>query len=478
MTAHTTPPPAPSGIGIPDEVHTRLGTLRFVDGFPDDATTWTLFDNLDFQRAVQAYLLGLPPVDMAAMRAALLHWGPANTTMAIWEDLVHPWFIGLAYNTSTSYCYSWLDLHDGPLVLEVPPGVYGGIGDHWCRYVIDLGQTGPDQGRGGKYLLVPSGYDGEVPADHIVVRTPTYGNWLVYRGFLDEDGDPHPEVEKIKARARCHPLSQAADPPPMRFVNASPETAVAVPPADYRFWELLNEVVQSEPPESADPLTLGMFASIGIQHGKPFTPDARMQAILTEAATVGDGTARALTYRFRQREAYYYPGSAWRYGFLGGYRFQADGTGLLDSAVQLYFWGGATNPGMAAKMIGRGSQYALAFVDAGGEPFDGGVDYRLHVPPNVPVNNFWSVLVYDTQTRSMLQTGQEWPSVTSQDRELVVNDDGSVDVDFGPEAPAGQRNWIQTVPGKRWFTIFRLYGPLEPWFDKTWRLPDIEPARG
>ena len=476
MTTHATATPIPPGIEIPDEVQTRLGTLRFFDGFPDDATTQTLFDNLDFQRAVQAYLLGLAPVDMAVMRKALLAWGPANSTMVIWEDLVHPWFIGLAYNTSTSYCYAWLDLHDGPLVVQAPPGVLGLVNDFWCRWVVDVGLTGPDQGRGGRYLFLPPGYDGAVPEGYFVVRPRTYGNFFGWRGFLDEHGDPHPAVEVIKANTRIYPLAQAEDPPPMRFVNVSAEPMCAVPPADDQFWDLLDEVVQSEPPESADPLTLGMFASVGIRQGKPFDPDDRMRAILTEAAAVGDTTARAVSYRFRQREAYYYPDSAWRTGFLGGYQCEENGAALLDSAAQLYFWGGATGPAMEAKMVGAGSQYALGFVDATGAPFDGGRTYRLHVPPNVPVNNFWSVLVYDTQTRSMLQTDQEWPSVTSQDEDLTTNPDGSVDIHFGPDPPTRGHNWIQTLPGKAWFAAFRLYGPLEPWFDKTWKLPDIEPA--
>ncbi|WP_411573468.1 DUF1254 domain-containing protein [Streptomyces fradiae] len=478
MTTYTPRPPAPPGIACPDEVRTRLGTLRFSDGFPDDATVRTLFDNLDFQRAVQAYLLGLAPVDMAVMRTALSRWGPANSTMAIWEDLVHPRFVGLVYNTSTSYCYAWLDLRDGPLVVEVPPGVYGGIDDHWCRWVADLGLTGADRGEGGRYLVVPPGFDGDVPAGHVVVRSRTYGNFLGYRGFRDEHGDPHPAVEVIKANARMYPLAQAGDPPPTRFVNVSPEPAVAVPPADHRFWELLAEVVRSEPAESADPITLGLFAGLGIRAGEAFDPDDRTRTLLAEAAAVGDATARALTYRFRQSEAYYYPGSAWRKGFLGGYLLRDRGAALLDSAAQLYFWGGSISPAWDREVVGAGSQYAFAFVDAAGSPFDGGRVYRLHVPPAVPADRFWSVILYDTQTRSMLRTGQEWPSVTSQDQGIAVNGDGSVDIRFGPERPPGDdgRNWIQTLPGKGWFTMFRLYGPLRPWFDRTWRLPDITPV--
>ncbi len=468
--------PVPPGIESPDRVETRVGTLRFFDGFPDDATVERLFDNLDFQRAVQAYLLALPAVSQAMMRKALLTWGPANETVPIWENLVHPRTIGLTFNTSTSYSWMWIDLHGGPVVAEVPPGVLGFIDDFWSRWVGDVGLTGPDKGQGGTYLLLPPGYDGEVPDGHFPLRPRTYGMSLAWRGFTDEHGDPGPAVEVIKAKTRIYPLAAADDPPPLRFVNVSPEPFVTVGPADFQFWELLNEVVQEELPESLDPVTLGMFAAIGIQRGRPFDPDQRMRAILTEAAAVGDATARALTYRMRQREAYFYPDGSWRNGFLGGYQFQDNGVALLDSSAQFFFYATGVTPAMEAKMVGSGSQYAGAFVDAAGEPFDGGRNYVLRVPPNVPVNNFWSVIVYDNQTRSMLQTGQEWPSVTSKDKNFTTNDDGSVDVYFGPEPPTTDaHNWIQTLPGKGWNTLVRLFGPLEPWFDKTWRLPDIEP---
>ncbi|HEX6920638.1 MAG TPA: DUF1254 domain-containing protein [Actinomycetes bacterium] len=475
MTTHATPTPIPPGIEIPDEVQTRLGTLRFFDGFPDDATTRTLFDNLDFQRAVQAYLLALPALGVAAASKALLAWGPANSTMVIWEDLIYPRTVVLTGNNNTSVCTMLMDLHEGPLVLESPAGVLGMINDFWQRWVVDVGLTGPDKGQGGKYLFLPPGDDREVPDGYFVVRPRTHVLWCMWRGFVDEHGDPHPGVEAIKAKTRVYPLAAADDPPPLRFVSVSPEPMVFVPPADYRAWELLDETVQSEPPESSDPLTLGMFASVGIQHGRPFNPDDRMRAILTEAAAVGDATARALAYRFRQPEAYYYPDSTWRTSFLGGHRFQQDGVALLDSAAQYYFTGAPISPALEVEMVGAGSQYAYAFVDAAGAPFDGGRAYRLHVPANVPVKNFWSVIAYDTQTRSMLQSGQDWPSVSSQDKDLATKDDGSIDVHFGPEQPNDSGNWIQTLPGKAWFVIFRLYGPLEPWFDKTWRLPDIEP---
>jgi hypothetical protein len=468
--------PLPPGIAIPDEVETRLGTLKFFDGFPSDDTVQKLYDNLDFQRAVQAYLLAIPAVNQAAMRKALLTWGPANTTMPIWEDLVFPRTVGLTFNTSTPYAWMWIDLHGGPIVAEVPPGVLGAINDHWYRWVVDVGVTGPDKGKGGKYLILPPRYEGEVPEGYIVTRAQSYEMFLAFRTFPDEKGDLKPHVALTKQKTKVYPLAKADKPPEMKFVNISPEPFVTVGPGDYQFWELLNGVVQSEPPYTSDPVILGFLASIGIEHGKPFAPDERMKKILTEAALVGDATARALTYQMREKEAFYCEGSAWRTAFLGGYNFEKGGIKLLDSSAQYYFYATGVTPAMEAKMVGSGSQYALAFKDARGQPLNGSRTYRLHVPAKVPVNNFWSVIAYDNQARSFLQTDQTWPSVTSKDRDFQVNKDGSVDVYFAPEKPEGAKNFIKTIPDKGWNAIFRLYGPLDPWFDKTWRLSEIEPV--
>lgn len=261
--------------------------------------------------------------------------------MAIWEDLARPCTVTPAFHPSVVYCYVWIDLQDGPLVVEVPPGLYGLVNDSWGRWVVDIGQTGPDRGQGGRYLLQPPGYDAEVPNGYFAVRPRTYGMILMIRGFLDEHGDPHPAAEMIKATTRVYPLAQTGAPQSMQFVNVTFEPWAIVVPGDNQFWDLLNEVVQIEPPESSDPVTLGMFAAVGIQHGKTFDPDERMRSILTEAVAVGDATARALSYRFRQREAYYYPDSAWRTPWLGGYEEQENGAALLDVSAQAFFMGAA-----------------------------------------------------------------------------------------------------------------------------------------
>jgi hypothetical protein len=469
--------PIPPGIAMPDKVETRLGTLKFFDGFPDDATVEKLYDNLDFQRAVQAYLLALAPVNMAGLREGLLGVGPANVTIPTFEANLNARSIFLTPNATTPYTWIWLDLHGGPLVAEVPPRTLGMIDDFWFRYVTDIGIVGPDQGKGGKYLLLPPGYKGEVPQGYLVVRVPTFESILVWRN-MPVQGDIKPAIESLRKNTRIYPLSQAANPPANTFVNVSDRDFCTVAPADYRFWELLNYVVQNEPVESCDPVTLGFFASIGIEKGKPFAPDERMKKILHEAAAVGDATARALTYQSRIPEAFYYPKSTWRQ-WLGGYKFESQpGVSYLDAAAFFYFYATGVTPAMEAKMVGQGSQYAVGIVDSKGKGLDGGKKYRLHVKPNVPVKDFWSAIVYDNQTRSMLQTDQDFPQVSSLDKGLVANADGSVDVYFGPTPPAGmENNWIQTIPGKGWNMLFRLYGPLEPWFDKTWKLNEIEEAK-
>lgn len=466
--------PIPPGIASPDRVETRLGTLKFFDGFPDEATVEKLYDNLDFQRAVQAYLLALPAVNMAGLREGLLQVGPANTTIPTFDTLMDARSLFLTANANVAYTWIWINLHDGPLVAEVPPMVLGMIDDFWFRYVTDIGVVGPDKGKGGKYLLLPPGYKGEVPEGYLVVRVPTYESILVWRNFA-VNGDMTPAIERLKKLTRIYPLSKAADPPANTFVNVSGRAFSTVAPADNKVWEFLNQVVQGEPTESLDPVTLGYFASIGIEKGKPFAPDVRMKRILTEAAAVGDATVRAILFKSRIPEAFYYPNSTWRQ-WLGGYKFESQpGVRFLDAASFFYFYATGVTPAMEAKMVGQGSQYAVGLVDSKGVPLDGGKNYKLHLPPNIPAKDFWSVILYDNQTRSMLQTDQRFPMVSSQDKDILINADGSVDVYFGPKAPAGkEHNWVQTVPGKGWNTLLRLYGPLEPWFNRTWRPGEIE----
>jgi len=200
---------------------------------------------------------------------------------------------------------------------------------------------------------------------------------------------------------------------------------------------------------------------------------------MIEAVALGNATARAIAFRTPHEESYLYENSVWQEGFIGGdYQWLKDGGKggrYLDARTMFFYIATVNTPAMVAKMVGLGSQYAAAMRDVQGDAFDGAKTYRLNIPADVPAADFWSLVVYDTQTRSELQTSNPFPSLNNKRNELTENPDGSVDVYFGPIAPKGkEKNWIETVPGKSWFVILRLYGPLEPWFDKTWQPGEIE----
>jgi hypothetical protein len=464
----------PASITTPDRVETRLGTLGFFDGFPDEKTVETLFDNLDFQRGVQAFLKVLPTAALHALRTGMRSFGADNRTVLITESLLDSRTLIGAGNTETVYNFVWLNAKDSPLVIEVPPKVLGMINDFCGRYVVDVGNAGPDKGSGGKYLLLPPGYTGDVPEEgYFVVRSRTCGNWLFFRGFV-ANGELQPAVENTKNHFRVYPLHSATDSSPMSFVNISGQPFNLVPATDATFFEHIAAVVQDEPLEAMDPETRGLLAAIGIQKDKPFAPDERMKRILAEAAAVGNATARAIMFSTRDKSAYYYPGTAWKQILIGGYEFSPRGVLNLDARTMYFFGGWGVSPAMTMQMVGIGSQYAMAERDAEGAYLDGTNSYSLHLPPSIPAKDFWSVGVFDPQTRSMLQTDQRLPSIGTQRDGLVVNPDTSVDIYFGPKAPPGKEaNWVQTIPGKGWFVMLRLYGPLESWFDKTWRPGEI-----
>jgi hypothetical protein len=465
----------PPAIVAPDSFDTRLGVLKFKHGVPDDATVQKVYDNLDFQRGVQAFLSAMPAASLVAMRNGIRSFGPDNQTVIIFETLMDSRSLFLTANTESIYTLAWIDLKNGPVVIESPPNTLGLFDDFWFRYVADLGNAGPDKGQGGKFLFLPPGYNGSVPDGYYVYKSPTFGNWFVTRGFQVK-GDPKPGVDSIKAHLRIYPLAGANNPPSTNFVNVSGKAFNTIHAMDFSYFEEVNQVIQEEPTTAMDPETLGVLASIGIEHGKPFAPDERMKKILIEAAAVGSATVRALTYRSREPDAYLYPNSAWQTPFIGGsYEFLRNGARLLDARSFFFFLATGITPAMALQTPGAGSQYAFAVRDAKGQPFDGRKTYRLHLPSNIPAKNFWSLVLYDTQTRSMLQTDQQFPSVGSEKKGVVVNPDTSVDVYFGPKAPPGQEsNWVQTWPGKGWMVILRLYGPEQAFFDKSWKPGEIE----
>jgi hypothetical protein len=470
----------PPYITTPDSVETRVGTLKFNNGAPDQKTIQIVYDQIDLGRGIEAFLTGMPATSVYALCDGLDRVGiKRNQGIGITEDLMDARSLFLTPNTTTVYVFACLDLKSGPMVLQVPPGVLGPIDDAYFRWVTDVGLTGPDAGKGGKYLFVPLGYSGSLPADgHFVVKPRTNTLLVFYRAFV-RGGDIAAAVRNVKDNAKVYPLyglTEVGEPPATVFVNTSGLKFNTISSNTLRFYEELNAVVQNEPADFVDPDTVGLFAAIGIKKGMPFAPDGRMKTILTDAVAVANGFARANLFAPRDEQTKIYPDRQWLTPFVGGsYLFLSGAERLLDARDMFFYYATGITPAMSMSRVGSGSAYAAVFRDSKGNYFDGGNTYKITLRGPVPAKQFWSYVVYDNQTRSLLETDQKLAGVDSTMPGLKQNPDGSVTVWFGPKAPAGQEsNWVQTMPGKGWNVLLRLYGPLEPWFNKSWKPGDFE----
>ena len=465
----------PESIIMPDTMETRIGTLRFFDGFPTAKTAKKAYDYLDFHRAVDVFLDEMRAASMVALRDGHRALGiRKGNQVAIFENLMDSKSLWLTANTETVYASTFMDLKaDGPVVVEAPPNVLGILDDMWMRYIGDVGNAGPDRGKGGKYIILPPDFQGEIPDGFHAFKSGTYGVWLLIRGFL-KDGDPAPAVAGLKEKLRIYPYSQSDNPPAMEFLNVSGDSHNTIHANDFHFFEELDSLIQVEHDGAISPEKRGRLALIGIVKGQPFEPDARMHKILDEAAWTGAAISRSISFASRDAVSYLYPDDdrTWFSAFaIGNHEFLTKAGWLNRDARTQYMYNAiGITPAMAVAMPGVGSAYAAAARDADGKYLDGSKTYKLTLPPNPPAKDFWSIVLYDAQTRSMLQTDQWFPSLNNERDNVAVNKDGSVDIYFGPKAPQGKEgNWIQTVPGKAFWLILRLYGPLEPWFEKTWR---------
>jgi len=514
----------PAAITTPDKVETRIGTLDFKDGAPSKATLERAYDQIDFTHAYNAFVNTMQGVSLVAAHRGFLEAGVKDNEILIFSELMDAKSLFLTANADTVYFLGFIDVSKGPMVFEVPPKVLGALDDMWFRWVTDFGLPGPDRGLGGKYLILPPGYDGPVPeGGYSVARSRTNKLLIMGRAFLENKNDPKPAVESIKKFTRLYPydaggvgtpiaeflsgkakLGKISDPPATVFHEGSGKVMNTVPPNDWSFYEMLSEIVQQEPATSLDPEQMGSVAAIGIIKGKPFAPDARMKKILTEALAVANATSRTLFMNPRDPSWYYYPNSAWWNSlFVTGYEFETPipmiegpvrrgeripeavkpfpptGYRTLDGRTLFFYGVTGITPAMAMRMTAIGSQYLLAMVDVDKNYFDGSKTYKVTLPKGIPEANFWSFTLYDNQTRSMLDTPQRYPRAGSQSYPSPAAEpsaDGSTTVYFSPTQPAGVKggNWIQTMPGKGWFVILRLYSPLEPFFDKAWRPSEIE----
>jgi hypothetical protein len=470
-------PDVPAKITTPDSVETRIGTLRFRDGAPDAATVQLAYEQLDFGRGIDAFLRGMSATSVYALCRGIEEAGAKiNRGIGITENLLDARSLFLTPNTTTVYVMQCVDLNEGPMVVRVPPRVLGPVDDADFRWVTDVGLTGPDKGEGGDYLFVPTGYEGTLPGSGYHVATPQSNRLLIfYRAFVVK-GDIEAAVAGIKAKAAVFPLSMADTPPPAEFVNISGKKFNTISANDFSFYEELNAVVQNEPADWVDPDTVGLYASIGIQKGQQFAPDARMKKILTDSVAVANAIARSNLFASRNPRTRIYPDRHWFTPFVGGsYQFLDGAERLIDARAMFFYYATGITPAMTEAKPGTGSAYAATIRDAAGSYLDGTQTYTVTLPGPIPANKFWSFTVYDNQTRSLLPTDQKLAGVDSTLPGIQMNKEGGATVWFGPKAPSGhEKNWVQTIPGKGYSVLLRLYGPLEPWFDQTWRPGDFE----
>lgn len=457
----------------PGKMETNFGALEFEGGsFPTEASTHKIYDEMDRQRATQAYMDLYPSLSLySIVKSQIRDFGfKSASDIGVMADFMTPTENYLTGNNITVYAFASIDLKvDGPTVVEIPPGMYGNANDAAFKYLTDFGPTGPDKGKGGKYLFLPPGYKGENPNGYFVFRSPGYRIWAMMRGF-GEVGNGDQAVKWFKDRLKVYPL--ATGPREHTAVNCSGIGANTLPPEDASVFTMLNEIIQYEPTELFDKELLGRLATLGIEKGKPFEPDQRMQGIFETAAKQGVAMSRAIVYASRDPEIKYWPNRHWEKMFIRNTEFVDDGHNDIDARTLWHYQAICVSPNLLSTTAGVGTAYLTAFRDKDGAYLLGNKNYRLRVPDKPPVERFWAVTAYDPISRSLLGSGGNINVGSTGKPE--VNDDGSVDIYFGPKKPEGGKNWIKTDPNKGFFVVFRFYGPLEGYIEKTWVLNDFE----
>jgi hypothetical protein len=467
--------PIPEGIVTPDKVKTSIGELDFTDGVPSRETADKVYDFMDTARAADAFLKGMPAASLVAIIEGSHSLGAVEAhQVVLFDKLMDSKSLFLTANTATVYVFPDLDLkRDGPTVVEAPKGLLGAANDGFFRFVENI--------TGGKYLFLPPGYEGDVPDGYTVLRPETYRLWVLLRKSPKSKApeDVAVATKEIRDGLKIYKLADAANPPKMEWVSGTGKAYNTIHFNNAEFYEHVNEIVQYETLGLMTPEIRGLFASLGMEKGKPFKPDDRMKAILADGVAIGNAQARSIVWYPRidmnMAGVQVYPdtGSAWNMGYPErNVHFNGkDGATMnTDARVSFHYPYTGVTPAMATPREGTGSDYGIAYLDGDKKPFDGSKTYKISLPKDAPMANFWALTIYDTQTRSMLQTDQDAAGIDSLQKGLRYNKDGSIDLYFAPKPPPGfEKNWVQTIPGKSWFSILRMYSPLKAWIDQTWR---------
>jgi hypothetical protein len=454
---------------------TRIGKLQFTqdfaNGYPTDSTVETLFSEIDFQRACQAYLWALPVVSMAQWQYAHNEQLGAENGQIVLCESYDDKVGGLTYNATTPYALPFIDLTDGPWVAVMPAGeVRGAAHDMWQIGITQI--TEP-----GTYLFVGPGQ--ETPKDAAkegfkVFQSPTNSLLLGIR-LMPKEQDARMAILK---KIAIYPYAERKDPKPRGYITPNGKPWLAAQPRGMEYWERLADIINREPVFERDRFFLAMLKPLGIEKGKPFTPDARQKRILKEATLVGEAMAKANDFAKRLDDAHYADGSHWDFATVCPPDQRQEHYDELDGRAAWFYEAVTNDVAMHGQKTGKGQVYLAAYKDKDGDWLDGGTNYVLNVPANAPAEAFWSITVYDVDTRCLIRNEQQIADRSSR-MDLLENEDGSVTIYIGPNKPEGEkaRNWIPTVPGKAWFPYFRLYSPKQAFLDRTWILPDIETAK-
>jgi hypothetical protein len=462
--------------GQAETVKTRIGELTFThdfaNGYPTDATQELLFDELDFQRACQAYIWAIPVVGFAQWQYANnIQLGAKNGQIVFaegYDDLRE----GLTANNVTPYVFAFTDLTDGPWVVEMPEGeVRGAAHSMWQIGITQM--TKP-----GKYLFVGPGK--EVPENaagdgYRVVQASTLNVFYGIR-LMSKDRD---ERMSILEKIDIYPYAERANPKPRGYITPDGRQYQMWQPRGMTYWKRLADIINREPIHERDRFFMAMLKPLGIEKGKAFNPNERQTKILTEAALVGEAMAKANDFSNpRLEDAHYTDGSRWEFATTGVPDQRRENYEDLDGRAAWLYEALTNDIAMHGQKTGKGQVYMATYRDADGDWLDGAVNYTLHLPPDVPVEQFWSFTVYDVSTRTFILNDTKQPDRSSR-MDLLINEDGSVDLFIGPKKPVGDKvkNWIQSMPGKAWFPYFRLYSPKKAFLNRTWILPDIQKTK-
>lgn len=477
-----------AGVALAASRYEHLANLPFAGGYPTQEGIAQLKDELLFQRAVQSYIWALPALNMSAMKEGSEKvFGAGYNVLPIWKDRLNAKTLVTTPNSDVIYAMGYLDLkQDGPMVIEVPPGLQGILDDFFQRPICsvgeiegrqwcgDVGLPGPDKGTGGKYLVLPPDYQGKIPDGHLTFRSRTYNVFVFWRGFF-KDPKQLEEPVRVMAQTRTYPLGKEATARPMQFPNASGVSVNMLYPTDGSAFDMLARFIEHEYADPQDMEMRGMLAALGIIQGKPFTPDAQTRTLLDLAAKTASKIGHAISYTPQSivPNGTWYEDRRWLNVFPGNATFSAETFNFIDPRTGFFTNAYSASPGMAVNMENVGAKYPATFVDANGAFLSGSNSYRVNLPRGIPAALFWSVTAYDSLTAAGLDNGQPFPSINTMDKP-TVNADGSIDIHFGPESPGAGRNWIRTLPDQGFFVILRLYGPTRAFFDKTWKPSDLE----